>query len=380
VIGTATHARTRARRVRTTIGLLVALTCATATATVAARARQDVPPPAPAAPAAPPVAASADLKLDTAEAEAVLAIVATRRGGATPDAAAWEHLRATDGYSRLKRREEQMGRPFTDAEFRAFVESPELAARADALAETLARWKEADRERACRLALSYLPKAARLRARVLLMIKPQPNSFVFETDTNPTIFFSLDPTTSREKFENTLAHELHHIGYSSCCPSAEAADAIANLRLRTGEAYRWLGAFGEGFAMLAAAGGPDVHPHAASPEADRTRWDRDVARFDQDLRDVERFFLDVIEGRLQGEAISSRAFEFFGVQGPWYTVGWRMAVTIERTKGRDALLACMLDPRKLLPTFNEAVDLLAAAGEPRLATWSEKLIAALTQK
>jgi hypothetical protein len=355
--------------------LLVALWCTSATATVAAHARQETPPSAPAA-----VPAAADLKLDCAEAEAVLAIVATRREGATPDAAAWEKLFATDGYVRLRRREKEMGQPFSDAEFRAFVESPELAARADALATTLARWKEADRERACRLALAYLPPAARLRARVLLMIKPLPNSFVFETDRDPAIFFSLDPATSRAKFENTLAHELHHIGFASCCPSAEATAAIDNLRLRTGEAYRWIGAFGEGFAMLAAAGGPDVHPHAVSTEEERKRWDRDVARFDDDLRKVERFFLDVLEGRLQGDAVSSRAFEFFGVQGPWYTVGWRMAVTIERTKGRDALLACLLDPRKLLPTFNEAADLLAAAGEPKLATWSEKLLATLARE
>jgi hypothetical protein len=41
----------------------------------------------------------------------------------------------------------------------------------------------------------------------------------------------------------------------------------------------WLGAFGEGFAVLAAAGGPAVHPHATGTAEDRARWDEDVANF-----------------------------------------------------------------------------------------------------
>jgi hypothetical protein len=49
----------------------------------------------------------------------------------------------------------------------------------------------------------------------------------------------------------------------------------------------WIGGFGEGFAMLAAAGGPDVHPHAVSASDERARWDKDVANFNDDLKNVQ---------------------------------------------------------------------------------------------
>jgi hypothetical protein len=63
------------------------------------------------------------------------------------------------------------------------------------------------------------------------------------------------------------------------------------------------------------------------------------------------------------------AAEFYGVQGPWYTVGWKMAVTVERRFGRAALIECLRDPRRLLARYN------AAAGDS-LARWSPALLAA----
>jgi hypothetical protein len=139
-----------------------------------------------------------------------------------------------------------------------------------------------------------------------------------------------------------------------------------------------MGAFGEGFAMLAAAGGPRVHPHATSPPADRARWDRDVARFDADLRGLEKFFLDIVEGRLAAdEEIRRVGFSFFAVQGPWYTVGWKMAVTIEERYGRATLIACMLDPRKLLSTYNAAAAERQRPGGGEQALWSPRLLEAV---
>jgi hypothetical protein len=137
-----------------------------------------------------------------------------------------------------------------------------------------------------------------------------------------------------------------------------------------------MGAFGEGMAMLAAAGGPDIHPHAHSSAEDRARWDRDVAHFARDLRTVEQFFLDVVEGRLEGEdAIREKGFTFFGVQGPWYTVGWKMATLVEQTYGRAALVDCMLDPRRLLATYNAAVR--TGQFGTGLPPWSERLLSAV---
>src|SRR4029450_4191794 len=105
--------------------------------------------------------------------------------------------------------------------------------RAQALQETLARWKRADVSRAATLALAYLPRNAHIKAKIYPVIKPRENSFVFDVENDPAIFLYLDPTVSAEKFENTLAHELHHIGYGSSCPSKQASDEIEKLPKKT---------------------------------------------------------------------------------------------------------------------------------------------------
>lgn len=263
-----------------------------------------------------------------------------------------------------------MHRPLDEAQFKAFVLTGELAARAAILRQTLARWKALDVGLAGRKALAYLPDGAKIQARIYPVIKPASNSFVFEGN---AIFLSLDPLKSPEKVQNILIHEMHHIGYGSSFPVASAKAAIQALPEGARQAYDWISAFGEGFAMLAAAGGPEVHPHAVSPAEDRARWDRDLARFDADLREVEAFLLAVAQGQLAEEDAQKQGMAFFGRQGPWYTVGWRMAVTIEQAFGRPALLDCMRDPRLLLPTFNRAVE----ARKEALATWSPDLLRAL---
>jgi hypothetical protein len=136
-----------------------------------------------------------------------------------------------------------------------------------------------------------------------------------------------------------------------------------------------MGAFGEGSAMLAAAGGPDVHPHAASRPQDRARWDRDLANFNQDVRALETFFLRVLDGGFSSkEEERKTAFSFFGVQGPWYTVGYKMAVTIEGRFGRGALIGAMRDPPKLLELYNRAASEGNASGGGELALWSATLL------
>jgi hypothetical protein len=192
--------------------------------------------------------------------------------------------------------------------------------------------------------------------------------------TDPAIFLYLDPTVNREKFENTLAHELHHIGYGSSCPTKRVLDEIAKLPPNAQRVAAYVGAFGEGFAMLAAAGSPDMHPHAVSSAEDRARWDKDVANFTSDLKVVEKFFFDILENRLSREEMQKTGFSFFGIQGPWYTVGWKMAATIEKTYGRAELIECICDQRKLLSTYNKAAAKYTRRTREPLALWSESLI------
>ncbi|MHB8217331.1 MAG: DUF5700 domain-containing putative Zn-dependent protease [Candidatus Sulfotelmatobacter sp.] len=205
------------------------------------------------------------------------------------------------------------------------------------------------------------------------VIKPKTNSFVFETAVDPAIFLYLDPQESAAEFENTVAHELHHIGYSSVTSLAEARqkDLPPNVK----PAVEWMGAFGEGFAMLAAAGGPEVDPHAASSPEEHARWQHDLANFNQDVGLLQEFFLDVIDQRLGGkDKIDEKAYTFFGKQGPWYTVGYKMAVIIEKRYGRKRLIECMLDPRELLASYNRAAKEINGDGKEKLALWSPELM------
>lgn len=312
------------------------------------------------------------LKVDASEAEAVLAVLEAKKPGVNVGEAAWQRVFSSEPYVRLKKREASLRREFTDDDFRKFVLSDDLAKRSPALRRTLDAWAKEDLVAAARRVLPYLPAEAFIRAKVYLMIKPQPNSFVFEVSTDPAIFLYLDPEVTPAKFANTVAHELHHIGYSSV---KLAKSGLEGLSPDARTAVEWMGAFGEGFAMLAAAGSPDVHPHAVSPKEERARWDRDMANFDKDLKSLETFFLDVIDGRLKTEAeINERGFSFFGTQGPWYTVGYRMAVLVEKREGRAKLIACMSDPRRLLATYNRVAAELNAKGKSLPALWSDGLL------
>lgn len=122
--------------------------------------------------------------------------------------------------------------------------------------------------------------------------------------------------------------------------------------------------------MLAAAGDAQVNPHELSPPAQRARWDRDVARWKEDLPVVESFLLDLAEGRLtNADSISARAAPFWGdAQGPWYTVGYMVGATIERELGRDALRRVMCDRAAMLAAYNDV------ARRRGLPLWSARLI------
>jgi len=315
-----------------------------------------------------------NVRLVTDEAESVLAILAKRKANLPITETDWQVVFSSEGYVRLKARETSMKRSFEDADFKTFVLSDQVGQRAQALEDTLARWKRADITGAGRLALAYLPNEARIRAKIYPVIKPRENSFVFDVKNDPAIFLYLDPAVSREKFENTLAHELHHIGYGSSCPSKQTSDQIAKLPPNSQEIVKWIGAFGEGFAMLAAAGGSDVHPHAVSSPEERARWDKDMTNFNADLKKVEKFFLDILENRLAKEDVQKTASSFYGIQGPWYTVGWKMSVLIENTYGRTKLIECICDLRKLLPTYNKAAAKHNHTSREPLALWSIAVI------
>lgn len=320
---------------------------------------------------------------DFGEADAVLAILAKHSASQTVTNSDWESLFVTEPYRRLKKREASMHRDFTDDEFKKFILSDVLLKQRDALAHTVLGWKQADLHLAAVGVLQYLPAESVIRTKVFPVIKPMHNSFVFDVDTDPAIFLYVDPAISSAAFENTVAHEMHHIGLSSVDKLYE--QKIGTLPPAANHIAKWMGAFGEGEAMLAAAGGPDVDPVATASQELRDNWSRGKREFNADLRKVNDFFLHVLSGKLQGDAIDQKAFEFFGLQGPWYTVGHRMATIVELRFGRTALIDCMRDHRLLLVRYNAAAQEMNHSGKDQLgfdrgatplALWSPEILEA----
>jgi hypothetical protein len=306
----------------------------------------------------------------TDEADAALNILRLRSTGKAPSDSDWNRLFQTEGYRRLQQRERSLNRPFDDSSFRSFILSDTLLRRFSALEHTLESWRRVDPTGAARRAFSYLPRNAVIRAKVYPVIKPKTNTFVFETRTNPAIFFYLDPQVPAAKFENTLTHELHHIGVGSVCPD-EPGDSTMSPTLR--RTLAWIGGFAEGRAVLAAAGGPDVYPHATSEAAERRTWDRDFANVGSDLQRIQNFFLDLLAGKLSDDEANKRGMQFISTdsipQGAYYTLGWLMSATVEKEFGRAPLVQSLCDPWMFLSDYNRA-----AKRRGTLPLWSDAFI------
>jgi Putative zinc dependent peptidase (DUF5700) len=294
------------------------------------------------------------IRTDFSEADAALVILDKRNGSQAVIDSDWQALFITEPYQRLKKRESAMHRGFTDDDFKRFILSDELLKQRDAIRRTAHDWKQADLRAAAIRVLQYLPAESVIRTKVFPLIKPGHNSFVFDTETDPAIFLYIDPSVSPGAFENTVAHEMHHIGLSSIDRLYE--QKVASLPPAASRVAKWMGAFGEGEAMLAAAGGPDADPVATASQELKDNWTRGMRDFNVDLGKVSDFFLQVLNGKLQGDAINQKGSEFFGLQGPWYTVGYKMAVIVETHYGRAALIDCMRDRRLLLVRYNAAAN------------------------
>ncbi|HUP89975.1 MAG TPA: DUF5700 domain-containing putative Zn-dependent protease [Longimicrobiales bacterium] len=284
----------------------------------------------------------------------------------------WNAVASSEGYRRLKDREAGMQRAIVDSAFRAFVLSDELQQRAPALKATLTKWSRLDAGLAGQKALAYLPSNAQITARIYPVIKPRSNSFVWDADTNPAIFLYVDPKKTEAQFQNTLTHELHHIGYSNVCK--QKREGVAG----------YAGTFGEGRAVLAAAGSPFVHPHAVSPDSERVVWDRDFAKVASDMQRMERYFSGIHDGSLSEKQADEQWMQFVapeGVpQGAFYTVGYLMARTVEEQLGRARLVATLCDPISFMKDYNEAATRAAKKSAKTLPVWSSDFLTRLSAR
>jgi hypothetical protein len=316
------------------------------------------------------------LRIVTDQAEAALDILDKRARSESVTAADWKRLGETEGYQRLKKRSESFGATEFDAKFEGFLgESLEVLENRATLRKTVEDWSSLDLDGVGQMALAYLPARATLRGSIYPVIKKPTNSFVFELDTDPAIFLYVDPEIGAEKFANTLTHELHHIGSTSACGEPEGYEQLdPDVR----NAVDWLSGFGEGLAMLAAAGGPEADPQADSDPEQRDTWARNLAQFDQDFARLEAFFLDVAAGKLSDEERRQQGFTFINTdeapQGAFYTVGWQMASRVEKALGREIVIRSVCDPRELLVAYNQVASAAASESDPTPILWSKTLL------
>ncbi len=316
------------------------------------------------------------VRLITDEAEVALQILQERQDGKQIADEEWNKLFATEGYERLKDREIGMAKmfpgrdPFTDDAFKTFMLSDDPLKQRRDYQETLDKWMKVDVAECAKRSLTYLPEGSKISATVCYLIKPRHNSFVWGSDgPDPAVMLYLDPAQASEDLAMTIAHEFHHIGFASTCPSKEYKAWYDKQSEKVQTAQTWLGGFGEGFAVLASCGSKESDGYAFSAPEVKEAWKSGIAKNADNMKTLEAFFSDVLDGKLTKDQTSAKASEFYGMVGPWYTTGWVMATTIEHAFGRKKLLDCYLDPRLLLPTYNAAAKKLG-----NLPLWPEELV------
>ena len=98
-----------------------------------------------------------------------------------------------------------------------------------------------------------------------------------------------------------------------------------------------------------------------------------------DRDDLNQFFLDTILATMATMQWRMKARRF-GFRGPWYTVGYLMATTIEKQLGRPALIETLIDPRLFVAKYNEAATMQKAKGGERLPLFSAEILDAVGTK
>jgi Putative zinc dependent peptidase (DUF5700) len=92
------------------------------------------------------------------------------------------------------------------------------------------------------------------------------------------------------------------------------------------------------------------------------------------LEDLNQFFIDTIHGDLRNDAVAHEGCTFFSYRGPWYTVGYMMATTMEKQLGRAALIETLKDACQFVVRYNEAANALHEKGEKKAPFFSAELL------
>ena len=266
----------------------------------------------------------------------------------------WNNLFTAKGYQMLKQREKDMDNNFTDSILKEFLLDEETSSNLENYNNSLNRFLDIDLDHLISKTKKYLPQSAEINTAIIPVIKPESNSFVHSINERLLLFIYLEPNISKDKLENKLIHELHHVGLDDVYNKSDYSHLTAPAQ----KMIEWTNAFGEGFAMLAAAGIIDEHPNNFSEESKKL-WDENIKNFNTDFKKIENFLLNILyENFHNDKELYNKGFELMvsnGGQGSWYTVGYKIAKVIEKTANRKVLIDCMDDLTKLYTVYNELV-------------------------
>ena len=151
--------------------------------------------------------------LVTDEAEAVLNILEKREKKLEINGEDWSRLFSSEGFTRLKKREESFRRKYEEENFKKFVMSDLEPGKKEILKSTLENWSKADFRECGVKAFAYLPAQAKIKVKIYPVIKPAKNSFVFEAENRSG---NLPLFRSRKKAARSLKIRLH----TNCITSA----------------------------------------------------------------------------------------------------------------------------------------------------------------
>ncbi len=310
--------------------------------------------------------------------EAVLQILEKQNNNISITNTDWEDLFTSKGYKWLVKRENDMGNKFSKNDFKSFLHNKNQVNSYENFKKSRKLLKDLELNKLLSITKKYLPKGAKFDTTIIPVIKPQDNSFVHEINDELVLFIYLEPGISRAKLENKLIHELHHVGFDDIY----SPEKYNYLLQQAQQVIEWTNAFGEGFAMLAAAGGPNNHPNYFDEELEQ-KWDSNIERFNEDFDLIEEFFVKILKKEFFNEKeLYKRGYELMmnnGGQGSWYTVGWKIAVVVEKINGKEVLLDCMLDLTKLYPIYNKAVKKYNKKFNENLKSWSDIIINSLKE-
>jgi hypothetical protein len=325
-----------------------------------------------------------NVRLDLDQAEAALNLLEARHRGETITEEAWQHLFTTDGFIRVLEREAaidkmlDLDRGYSEGSFREWAESDEALDDIDGRRRTLTNWTKIDVQLAGEKAMRYLPPDASLQATIYPIVRKQMNSFVWDLSGDPAIFLAVGDDVSAEEMANTLAHELHHVGLAGVCADKRSDEKDARLVAAQG----WLSGFGEGLAVLAAAGGPSGATHARDQDELLIAWHNRVDSVEADMRTIESFLMGVRDGSIDEEEAQKRGMAFINSenipQGPFYTLGWFMAVSVEKELGRASVIESTCDHRKLISNYQRSATVANTRDSSQVfPLWSEAFLEAL---